>query len=163
MTKSLQLRHRWTKEGDHILQTAVKIYGNNFTQIARKFFMYRTGKMCGERYRQHIYPNINKNTWTEKEKQLLFLVFAKHGQSWSKIQKEMPTRSANDIKNKWRQMLKNQKTLVLKPTINNIQPLHIQHHNPTTPWTVYSQCSIYTTATCLPYPIELEPMPASNQ
>jgi hypothetical protein len=61
----------------------------------------RNGKQCRERYLNHLQPNINKNTWTENEDNIIIKLQAKYGNQWSVMTKELPGRSDNAIKNRW--------------------------------------------------------------
>lgn len=46
-------------------------------------------------------PRLNKDSWTEKEDELLLSLYKIHGNKWSVIAKNMGNRSQNLIKNRF--------------------------------------------------------------
>ncbi len=55
-------------------------------------FKNRSGKQCRERWHNHLDPNINKDYWTEKEENTLFLKHLEYGNKWSDIAHFLPGR-----------------------------------------------------------------------
>ena len=50
-------------------------------------FKNRSGKQCRERWHNHLDPNINKDYWSEKEENILFMKHIEYGNKWSDIAK----------------------------------------------------------------------------
>ena len=55
-------------------------------------FKNRSGKQCRERWHNHLDPNINKDYWSEKEENILFMKHIEYGNKWSDIAKFLPGR-----------------------------------------------------------------------
>jgi myb proto-oncogene protein len=55
-------------------------------------FKNRSGKQCRERWHNHLDPSINKDYWTEKEENVLFMKHMEYGNKWSDIAKFLPGR-----------------------------------------------------------------------
>jgi hypothetical protein len=69
----------------------------NWTLIANEMsnlygFRTRSGKQCRERWHNHLDPGINKDYWTEKEENVLFMKHMEYGNKWSDIAKFLPGR-----------------------------------------------------------------------
>ena len=60
-----------------------------------------TGKMCRERYTNHLCPDLNKSPWSEQEEATLVEARRTLGNRWAKIAEQLNNRSVNDIKNHW--------------------------------------------------------------
>jgi myb proto-oncogene protein len=43
----------------------------NWTRIAEKLNLSRTGKQCRERWQNHLRPNIKKGEWTVEEEDMI--------------------------------------------------------------------------------------------
>ncbi len=69
----------------------------NWTLIANEMchtygYKHRSGKQCRERWHNHLDPNINKDYWSEKEENILFMRHIEYGNKWSDIAKYLPGR-----------------------------------------------------------------------
>lgn len=58
----------------------------------------RTGKQCRERYCNHLRPNVTKGPWSLEDQIKLARLHVEHGNSWSRIARDLPSRSENCIK-----------------------------------------------------------------
>ncbi|KAJ3432758.1 snRNA-activating protein complex subunit [Anaeramoeba flamelloides] len=91
---------KWSKEEDEMLKKYQRKYTNNW-KIISKHLKNRTSKQCRERWKNSLDPNLKKGKWSEKEDQILIEKHSEYGNSWSQIQKFLPGRSANLVKNHW--------------------------------------------------------------
>jgi hypothetical protein len=61
---------------------------------------HRTARQCRERWVNYLNPILSKSPWTSGEDAILRARFAEFGPKWVKLTEFLPTRSANDIKNR---------------------------------------------------------------
>ena len=94
-------KNAWTKEEDTILMRVVATEGaGHWTKVA-EHLPGRMGRQCRERWFNHLAPDVKKGDWTADEDQRILAAVRRHGTKWSQIQKELPGRSDNSIKNRW--------------------------------------------------------------
>ncbi|KAJ6227683.1 snRNA-activating protein complex subunit 4 [Anaeramoeba flamelloides] len=91
---------KWSKEEDKVLKKYHRKFSNNW-KIISKYLKNRTSKQCRERWKNSLDPNLKKGKWSQKEDQILIEKHSEYGNSWSHIQKFLPGRSANLVKNHW--------------------------------------------------------------
>ena len=61
----------------------------------------RMGRQCRERWFNHLAPEVKKGEWSKEEDQLIVASVREFGTKWSLIQKKLPGRSDNSIKNRY--------------------------------------------------------------
>lgn len=66
----------------------------------------RSGKQCRERYINIVDPDLNKEKWTVAEDLQLMELHSELGNRWVQIQRKMPGRTDNDIKNRYNSFLR---------------------------------------------------------
>jgi hypothetical protein len=74
------------------------------------FLPGRIGKQCRERWYNNVDPKLNKDKWTLSEDIQLMELHKEYGNRWVQIQKFMPGRIDNDIKNRFNASLKKYST-----------------------------------------------------
>lgn len=84
----------------------MKRYGTkNWRYIASHLFG-RLPKQCRERWCNQLDPRIKKEGLSKEEWDILYKAHEKHGNKWAEIAKQLPGRTANNIKNQWNTMLR---------------------------------------------------------
>lgn len=100
------IKGSWTREEDEIIIDFVSKNGDKDWAKLALLLKGRTGKQCRERFKNHLDPNVAKNSWTEEEDNKLIELHAKFGNSWTKISHYFEGRTDNCIKNRWNSTLK---------------------------------------------------------
>lgn len=59
-----------------------------------------TGRQCRERWNNYVNPSLIQGSWTPEEDQLLLNSLQQFGSKWDVLDKCLPTRSRNSIKNR---------------------------------------------------------------
>lgn len=97
----------WSKEEDEQIRANVKKYGiGNWTKISQTI-PGRNGKQCRERWINHLDPSLTASKWTLLEDKIILEQYQIVGSKWSIIQKMLPGRSANGIRNRYSFLVSN--------------------------------------------------------
>jgi len=77
--------------------------GLSWINIA-KGVLGRSAKQCRERYTLNLDPNIKREKFTLEEDDVLLLAYARLGSKWSKIKMELPGRTENMVKTRFKSL-----------------------------------------------------------
>ena len=110
----LQCLHRWTKilrpglikgawtpQENELLREWVRVNGPQRWSECATIIVGRSGKQCREHWFNKLSPDIKKGNWTAEEDEKIFSLYQQFGTRWSKIEKFMPGRTENSIKNRF--------------------------------------------------------------
>ena len=100
-------RRPWSTDEDEHLKQLVGEHGiKSWAAIATRL-RDRNGKQCRERGRNHLRPQLFKGEWTPEEDQEIWDRVQEMGTKWAQISEQyMPSRTDNDIKNRWNSVIR---------------------------------------------------------
>ena len=98
-------RRKFSKEEDNLLISIFSNPRNYKWEKFQKLFPNRTEKQCRERYKNYLANNIHNGEWTEEEDQKLISHIKSIGLKWVKLTEYFPSRSSNNLKNRWYKQL----------------------------------------------------------
>ncbi|KAH0468302.1 hypothetical protein IEQ34_003335 [Dendrobium chrysotoxum] len=96
----------WTMEEDLILANYIASHGEGvWNSLARSAGLKRTGKSCRLRWLNYLKPDVRRGNITIEEQLLIMELHERWGNRWSKIARQFPGRTDNEIKNYFRTRL----------------------------------------------------------
>ena len=108
--KNNQARSRiFTKEEDMKLIKIVNLVGKDNWFIVGKLMETKSGRECKDRWMHVLNPKGPINSWTYEEDLLLVKLFSLYGPKWTRIGQNIPGRTVNSIRNRWKILLRHSK------------------------------------------------------
>jgi hypothetical protein len=99
-----EFKHKFTSAEDALLCSIVEEIGTvDWTIVARRMSPFTT-RQCRERWTNYLHPTIGNTQWTPAEDQFLEMKYAEIGPNWRAIAALFPTRSKNNVKNRWNRL-----------------------------------------------------------
>lgn len=98
----LSKKKKFTSFEDELLKSLVERFSTQNWKLIAQHIPSRTPRQCCERWLNYINPDLNQNSWTKEEDEVLILNHQKIGNQWKILSKFLPGRSRNDIKERWK-------------------------------------------------------------
>lgn len=112
-------RGKWTTEEDNKLRQIVPRYKcrtmSVWKLISEDMGYTRNHKQCRERWKNHLDPSLRHDPWTEEEDTRLKKLHDELGNKWRKISKMLPGRSSENVRLRFRHLIKISPTKRSKP------------------------------------------------
>jgi hypothetical protein len=105
-SKPRREKHPFTTEEDAKLAELVAQHGEHAWQEIERLLPGRSSRQCRERWNLYLSPAVANQPWTADEDMLLMRLYSVIGPKWTLIAKSFPKRTANNIKNRQKQMLR---------------------------------------------------------
>lgn len=86
---------------DFLLTNIVNTFGPKNWNLIASLMPNKTSRQCRDRYKNYLAPGYIYSNWTEEEDIILAKKYKEFGPKWSKIQKFLPNRTSNSIKNRF--------------------------------------------------------------
>lgn len=97
---------KFTPEEDLKLTQLIEELGTRDWETIADEMGHRTARQCRERWNNYLSPNSNTGPWSEDEDKLLIDSIEKFGTKWTKISQFFPNRTANIVRNRYKQLLR---------------------------------------------------------
>lgn len=101
-------RVKFAPEEDERLKQLVNRFGACKWNKIAMHIPGRSGRQCRDRYYNYLKPGYINGEWTPQEDEIIKEQFELYGSQWSLIEKMLPKRSANSIKNRWKYYISKQ-------------------------------------------------------
>jgi hypothetical protein len=125
LEEKLQIRQTWLSFEDDELRKIVKDQGaKNWINIAKILnekvhngLPMRQGKQCRERWYNHLSPELRKEKWESTEDITIIEKHLELGNRWSEIASNLKGRTENQVKNRYKSLLRKAKAMTSDGTI----------------------------------------------
>jgi hypothetical protein len=130
--KQRQQKRAFTAEEDSRLTELVTTLGDRAWGDVEKQMPGRSCRQCRERWNLYLCPSISNDAWTPEEDVQLIQLFQACGPKWTVIASHFPKRTANNVKNREKQLQRRSQRLArLAPAqIPGLAPRPAPHEPP---------------------------------
>jgi hypothetical protein len=105
-TQSHREKRPFTTEEDARLNDLVSQHGDHAWHEIERHMPGRSARQCRERWALYLSPSVANDPWTTEEDMALMRLYSVLGPKWTLIAKNFPKRTANNVKNRQKQMLR---------------------------------------------------------
>jgi hypothetical protein len=99
-------KRAFTAEEDDHLAELVKQHGDHVWRDIEQLMPGRSSRQCRERWNLYLSPDVCNDPWTQDEDMQLLRLYQAQGPKWTQIAKAFPKRTANNVKNRQKQLLR---------------------------------------------------------
>jgi hypothetical protein len=112
LSKALRKRRDpFSTEEDAKLRELVALVGEaNWPKIASQL-PRRSARQCRERWKLYLAPDVKNDPWSMEDEQRLLKTYLAVGPKWMLIAKAFPERTANNVKNRAKQLVRRMQKL----------------------------------------------------
>jgi Myb-like DNA-binding domain len=119
LSEKLKIRQTWLSYEDECLKELVSSNGaknwiflaNSLNDKVHKGLPIRQGKQCRERWFNHLSPSLKKGKWTTSEELMILEKHKEFGNKWSEIAAALDGRTENQVKNRFKSLMRKAKTI----------------------------------------------------
>lgn len=98
--------HRFSQQEDVALKNAVMLYGSDDWNLIASCIPGLTPRQCKDRWTNYVNPDIVDKPWSNEEDELLLERYKVFGSKWRLIVQAFPSRSINNIRNRFNYLKK---------------------------------------------------------
>lgn len=97
-------KHAFSTEEDARLTQLVEEHGERAWHDIEAMMPERSARQCRERWKLYLSPDVVNGSWTQEEDVALIRFYQAVGPKWTIIAKQFPKRTANNVKNRQKQL-----------------------------------------------------------
>lgn len=131
-------RSRFSLEEDALLKRLVEELGTSSWQEIADFIPGRNKRQVRERWNKYLRPDLNHDTWTKEEEDLLLLKHNELGNQWKLIATCFKNRTDINVKSKFHKI---ERQLQKEKQKNKLCDSHFQFSSHSIPQSPVSMCS----------------------
>lgn len=119
--------YKFSKEEDRRLIFLVSIFGEKDWRNLAKKMDGRNPRQCRERWQNYLNPNLNRQSWTKEEDEMLMKMKDEYGSKWKLISNYFQNRTDAMVKNRYNLLMrlnkKKNEEKELPSNLNDIQDI----------------------------------------
>jgi hypothetical protein len=112
LSKSLRKRKAaFSTEKDEKLRATIALVGDSSWTTVAEQLPGRSARQCREHWRLYLAPDVKNDAWSLEDEQRQLKRYFTFGPRWTMIAKGFPERTANNVKNKAKQLVRRMQKL----------------------------------------------------